>query len=398
MKKLFTLIALVAAAASSHAQPLSDWQFRQADGVTSLKERKIASRDAKGDRLPTVYELAKVPAKNDPKWAKVPMRGDRVEYSVDSRLSKDDYNKFDKAIDFTYFRAFLDLRNVSAAQLNSIKPVLVQIGQVDDQARAIISNSRNQEVYVEAMEGKRGGKDVTIDFSDKVVAGEVNTFFIVQVDDNCCRSNLTGGIKVTVAGREIKPDPAWIGGNSSFVKDGVDYSPEPPVKIVASNFKINAFSVNQGQDKGQWFFGVNKNDSTARIVKVGTPNTEVLNIDKVVVDDRSETYAFRVSNYPQCAGKQAFLTANPGANAVVKVDCHNATADVKQLPPSVQFVSITPFTRAPEAQTFTSFESKLRGASGESLYLRHRGFVLYIDAQHPSELFKQDASWKIMPN
>lgn len=157
------------------------------------------------------------------------------------------------------------------------------------------------------------------------------------------------------------------------------------VQLNADRFKVNAFSINQGKGKGEYFFGVNTNDKTGRIVKTGDPNTTVLQIKKV--DLGENTYAFMAENYmpKDGAGKNAYLVAKSEGNVIIEY-----LADVKA-DKGAQFSSLPAFTKADGAEQFLSFESKLK----PGFYLRHSGLVLYIHPLDPSELYKQDASWMI---
>lgn len=375
----------LAFAAITNAQTLSSWQVNPGEGVIDLPGG-VKSRSG-SERLPVVYDYAKVPAKNDPKWALAPVVNGQVNYgnSSSSILDKAKYNQFTQ-IDITYFRAFLDLRSVPKDF--KVQKVTVTVGNVDDQARKLLYNSNNIDgTPVNGLDGKRGGKDFTTDFTDKIVPGEINTFLILQVDDNCCGNILNGGIKVTLNGNELTPDVNWFSNNKTMVGGTPSYAEEKPVELKADRFKINAFSVNQGQGKGVYFFGVNNNDNTTgRIIRADDAKATVLHIKKV--DVGNNTYAFRVVNpLDNRTGKNAYLVAKD--DKTVKIEYLDDQGGVTSK--GAQFISLPAFTKAEGAEQFLSFESKLK----PGYYLRHSGLVLRIDELHPSELFKQDASWRI---
>jgi hypothetical protein len=71
-------------------------------------------------------------------------------------------------------------------------------------------------LFVAANDGKRGGTAVTTDFSKELLPGEINTFVIIQVDDNPSGNTLTGGITVKLNNSEIAPDPNWKASHQAF--------------------------------------------------------------------------------------------------------------------------------------------------------------------------------------
>jgi hypothetical protein len=378
MKNLL-IVALVflSFAPFANAQVLSFWEVNPGEGAINLPAG-VKSRNG-AERLPVVYEYATMPAINDPNWKQLTLDNmGKVNYgnSASSILDKAKYNTFTQ-IDITYFRAFLDLRNVTKDQIQS---VTVTVGNVDDQARKLVYNSKNQDgTPLQGKDGMRGGKDFTTDFTGGLVAGEINTLVILQVDDNCCGNILNGGIAVKINGAEQRPTVT----SATIIAGRPTYADEKTMELNADRFRVNAFSINQGKAKGEYFFGVNKGDNTGRIVKVNDPNITILQIKKE--DLGSNTYAFKVENYPPTPGKSAYLVAS--ADLKVKVEyLDNANSNK-----GAQFISYPAFTKAPDAAQFISFESKL--LSGH--YLRHSGLVLYINPEHPGELYKQDASWMI---
>lgn len=404
-KRQLILLICMALATITNAQKLSQWQLRRVDAPINLNpppfetsQTTVSSRSG-GERLPIVYEYASVPAKNDKKWvlAAVDSKG-KVNFAEKSRLDNKNYDNFTKQIDITYFRAFLDLRGVTDAA--RVKSVVVSIGQVDDQARMLVYNNKEAKYvngfFVGGTDAKRGGQPVIVDFSQHIALNQLNTLVIVQVDDNCCGNNLIGGITVKINDAEILPDPKAL---TTIDLTTTDYAEDKPVPLNIAKFNVNAFSVNQGQGQGLWFFGVNNGDNTARIIQKNTPNTTLLDINSVVVNAQANIYAFKVSNYPpdpEKKGRNAYLVANPVPNQTAKIQYLDDSKGAASLPAGAQFISLPAFTKTLGAATFSSFESKVRDTAGNRLFLRHRGYILFIDPEHPSELFNQDASWKII--
>ena len=375
--------------ANADAQTLSRWQVHQGEGAINLKPG-VKSRN-NGIKLPVVYEYASVPDMNASQWKTIDLKNGLIDYgsSSSSILKKENYDKFTE-IDITYFRAFLDLRNVKTKP-GSVK---VTIGNVDDQARMLIYNTDNTDgTPALGNDGKRGGKDFTTDFTNFVKIGEINTFIILQVDDNCCGNILTGGIKVMVDDKVLPTQESWLIDNDKFIKSKKTYADENPTAINSEEFNVNAFSVSQGTSPGSWFLGYNNNDKAiAMIVKANDPNSTILKIDKIPVGS-SNNYAFKIIDYapdPTNKGRSAFLVAQ--TNGSVTIDYLEDPMTAK----NAQFISLKAFTKASGSEQFLSFESALKDSKETKLYLRHQGYKLFIHKQDPSELFKQDASWKII--
>lgn len=379
MKRVLFFLSGIAVSVSVNAQALSSWEYNEGEGIVELKKGQ-KSRSSNGERLPVVYDYAVVPAKNDSKWKAANVVNGQVNHgnSNSSILDWSLYNKFTH-VDFTYFRAFLDLRNVPKDF--KIHKATVTIGEVDDQARMLVYNSDNLDgTSMNAADGKRGGKDFTTDFTSALRVGEINTFIIVQVDDNPRGNILKGGITVKINDKEVKPDPAWKTKYPELLK-GKEYA-EKTVALKAKKFKVNAFSVNNGQGRGLYFFGVKNGDNTGRIVKTDEKNITVLQIENISLGNNH--YAFKILNYPGAKqGESAYLVAKN--NSTVSVEF------LKNITDGAKFLSHPAFTKAAGSEQFLSFESKLK----PGFYLRHSGFVLRLDEKHPSELYKQDASWMI---
>ena len=154
------------------------------------------------------------------------------------------------------------------------------------------------------------------------------------------------------------------------------------VEIEANEFKVNAFSINQGRDRGLWYFGYNNNDTrTGRIVKKGNTGSTILKIHKVTVGGAGpDVYAFQIQ------GTDKYLSVEKGGGQRVFIESYPAGPPVE-----AQFRNHNAFTKATGAEQFSSFESIAKPKH----YLRHTGFVLFVHKDSSSELYKQDASWKI---
>jgi hypothetical protein len=194
---------------------LSPWQFHQGGDIINLPGGEF-SRDPKTqERLASIFKYATIPQKTDAGWKLAPLKDGKVHYGSEhsSRLKMpDDYNKF-KKVDFTYFRAFLDLSKVT----RKIESAVVTIGYVDDQARMVLFNSKYPNGhYIEANDAKRGGNNFITDFTAYLALGEINTFAIIQVDDNPTGNMLNGGISVKIDGNDVMPEPKWIEEHKSF--------------------------------------------------------------------------------------------------------------------------------------------------------------------------------------
>lgn len=195
----------------SNAQTVSAWEFHIAKAVVDLPEG-VKSRGPGGERMDFVYAYSDIPAKDDAGWQPAPVNKDgKITYgsSSSSRIPKEFYNKFTK-VDFTYFRSFLDLTSLPAN--TPIEKLEFQIGHVDDQARMLVMNSKYKTPEaVPAVGGKTGGNNFVVDFSKHVVPGEVNTIFIIQVDDNPGGNTLTGGVEAKLNNQPVKaavaPEP-----------------------------------------------------------------------------------------------------------------------------------------------------------------------------------------------
>jgi hypothetical protein len=201
------LSLLASASLEAGARTLSPWEFGQAEAVRDLPTGVLSRKG--NERLPVVYDFAKIPDKTDSRWKPAPVVNGKINYGAtnSSRIPQAFYGKFTK-VDFTYFRAFLDLTKVPADfKLNT---VTATIGKVDDQARMLLFNRKYpQGKFVPANDGKRGGDQVTTDFTNDIALGEMNTFVVIQVDDNPGGNILNGGITVMVNAAEVKPDLAW---------------------------------------------------------------------------------------------------------------------------------------------------------------------------------------------
>ena len=283
--------------ANARVLSLSHWEVNQGGDIVNLPNGEY-SRDPKTKaRLHSIFKYAKIPNKKDSKWKLAPLKEGKINYGTpnSSRLSwPQDYNKF-RRVDFTYFRAFLDLRT----NIESIKNAEIKIGYVDDQARMILFNSKNTKGYfIEANDAQKGGANFTTDFTDHLVQGEINTFIIIQADDNPRGNILNGGITVKINDNEIKPDSNWSIKHKSFLEEesytDKKFVPKTDDLIpLGNNFHIELFGDVFKEkethpilfDTGSWALCV---------------PTKWLNQDKITVKER---------NVIDCWGKKANLVS-----------------------------------------------------------------------------------------
>lgn len=380
MKKLVSIATLcLGLVAHSQAQTLSIWEVNEGEGIIDLKNNE---KSRKGDeRLPIVYKYANIPAKQDSKWKTVPTTNGQVSYSTKSILPNANYNKFIQ-LDLTYFRSYLHL----PANFK-VNKATVTIGTVDDQARMMLFNSLHPTgYYVEANDGKRGGQNVTTDFTKQLAVGEINTFVIVQVDDNCCANNLTGGITVNVNDKVVAPvvtsGPIW----DEFKKSSV--------YIDLNN--LRAYSINGGAYSDAEPFAVTRINSKAviRTYSKTSDKDAYLNIQKVQVGtaNNQPVFAFKVTNLDP----NTYLTLSgntPGDNKIT-------TKQYTTVPDEAKFFEEAPLWNDPQRAGFKSY----RSVKFTNSYLRHQGLDLEIDPKIDASnskdanaiaLYQKDASWRI---
>ena len=284
MKKIiYTVMCCVGSMAFTNAQSLSPWEVNLGEGIVNLPNG-VKSRNG-AERLSLVYNYSKLPDKQASGWKPVPTQNGSVAYSTQSILDKAKYDTFTQ-LDFTYFRAYLDIPN--GFNLNK---ATVTIGNVDDQARMMVINSLHPKgYYLEANDGKRGGQGVTTDFTKQIVVGEVNTFVIVQVDDNCCGNNLNGGITVKINDQVKEPTPTWPKEHVEFLKSDV--------YIDLNN--LRAYSINGGgySDAVPYAVTIKDGDCVIRTLKDLPDNSSYLNITKKQAGtlDGKPVFAFLVTN------------------------------------------------------------------------------------------------------
>ncbi len=151
-----------------------------------------------------------------------------------------------------------------------------------------------------------------------------------------------------------------------------------------SKFKVLAFSVHEGKaDKDPYWFALNSNDSRGRILSQAKLGSNAKWMEIQSIDLGNNTYAFKVTN----AGDDMYLTARDNK------EVHVEKAAGGTIPEGAKFKSVSPLTSAPGANelNFRSFQS----VKFANHYLRHSGFVMFVNTSNGTELFKQDASWLI---
>gem|GEM_PF-916125 len=149
-------------------------------------------------------------------------------------------------------------------------------------------------------------------------------------------------------------------------------------------FRVHAFSISEGKgDKDSYWFALNNNDSRGRILsqaKLGS-NAKWMEIQQVSLGNG--IYAFKVTN----SGSDMYLTARDNK------EVHVEKATGGNVSEGAKFRSVKALTSAKGAsdRNFCSFVS----VKFANHYLRHEHFAMFVHESNGSELFKQDASWRI---
>ncbi len=356
----------------AEAQTLSPWEVNTGEGVINLPNGVKSRKGA--ERLSIVYDYAKIPDKTAAGWKLISAPNGNVAYSTTSILDKAKYDQFTQ-LDLTYFRGYLTLPN--GFKLNK---ATVTIGNVDDQARMLVFNSLHPKgYYVEANDGKRGGQGVTTDFTGKIAVGEVNTFIIVQVDDNCCGNNLTGGISVQINDQVIKPTTTWAKEHTEFLKSDV--------YIDLNN--LRAYSINGGGYSDSQPYGVTTEggDCVIRTLDELSAEAPYLSIIKKQVGNSSNNkpvFVFQVMN----SGPNTYLVPK-GSLAQDNRITTRQFGDV--IPDEAKFYEESPLFSDPKQNGFNSYQNvKFAGS-----YLRHQGKFLEIDPKGSDNVYIKDATWRI---
>lgn len=161
-----------------------------------------------------------------------------------------------------------------------------------------------------------------------------------------------------------------------------------PTKVVATSlpdkFKVHAFSVNEGKkEQDDYWFALKNNNTRGSILSTAklVDGAKWMEIERV--DLPNNAIAFKVVN----AGSDMYLVARDNKEVhVEKVNGNN-------LPDGAKFKTISPLTSAKGANenNYRSFES----VKFPNHFLRHAGYILFVNTNNNTELFKQDASWLI---
>jgi hypothetical protein len=148
------------------------------------------------------YKYKSFPPYTSPHWEDAPIDDNgKLNFVKPSRLEGGFTHLPHKQVDFTYFRSIVVIPKNE--EITSFKVI---IDHVDDGARMYLFNKKNKDgKYIEADDAKRGGDQVSADFTKDVTDGQ-NTIVIVQFDQNPVLNTLTGGIKIEINGKEIETD------------------------------------------------------------------------------------------------------------------------------------------------------------------------------------------------
>ncbi len=184
---------------------LSTWEMNSCRGHIPLGTIDMKSQHGN----PIAYQLANKPPKQDAGWGPAPTNSaGQVNMVLRSTVP------CFQAVDFTYFRAFVDI-----PETMTTSSFTVTIGNVDDGARMYIYNSEYPNGHFDpATDGRLAGSNFTVDFKDEIVLGEINTIMIVQMDDCASHNNLTGGLTLRVNNNVVQPNPNWTSEHARYVK------------------------------------------------------------------------------------------------------------------------------------------------------------------------------------
>jgi hypothetical protein len=196
------------------------WQINKANGPINLAGTGVDLQNQHGN--PVAYQLASIPAKDNPGWGPAPMKNGQIHFSEYSSIP------CFSMVDFTYFRSYVYIPTGKNHDLR------VKIGSVDDGVRMYIFNSRYPQLtnktgniggfYVAASDGKLYGSNIEVNFTNYVVPGELNLIMIVQFDDCQVGNNLTGGIEIKYNGQVVIPNAGTqIPGGNTYSGNQGDY-------------------------------------------------------------------------------------------------------------------------------------------------------------------------------
>ncbi|WCT74010.1 AbfB domain-containing protein [Sphingomonas naphthae] len=124
-----------------------------------------------------------------------------------------------------------------------------------------------------------------------------------------------------------------------------------------------------------WFVGP-KADARIEQYDASTVKPTVTTENRLAADGKTRVVTFKGAN-----GK--YLTIYPDGSAKF---LGNLPTD-----PAAQFVAV-PGLASPPGQSLTSFQS----LPNRNLYLRHSSFILYAHRNDGSELFRRDATWRVL--
>ncbi len=155
--------------------------------------------------------------------------------------------------------------------------------------------------------------------------------------------------------------------------------------VVPTKFKIHAYSINQNRGgTPDYYAGIKGTGGEQQmyILKRDELTNGATWSDIETVQAGTNMYAFKLS------GTNMYITVNAAKLVVFK-------EFTGQIPDEAKFHARPPLTKAADAQSiYASFES----VKYPTHYMRHQGFVMKITQSvvgTDSELFKQDASWKL---
>jgi hypothetical protein len=204
-RRILTLIAtasliLMMSAASLLAQTRSPWEMHDGLEVTGSNPNGLVpfscSPSQHGD--PCEYDVATIPATNDPGWGPAP-DGAIIGFSIPSRVCDAPVSCMAYG-DFTYFQTLVDIPGDVV-----VTTFTIAFDGMDDGCRVSIFNSAYPSGLVVPGSYVFLGGSGTTNLKDYVVSGEINRVVVTQVDDCCSENNLRSAIVV------LNGEPVTVG-------------------------------------------------------------------------------------------------------------------------------------------------------------------------------------------
>lgn len=254
---------------------VSPWMMHQGKGVIPIAKLTPINGNLWGH--PEIYTYAERPAKNDKGWVymtKEPGGGLDANGNIDYKRKSILTGAAHTAVNFTYFRTFIDIPAGT-----DVDHLTVTIGKVDDGARMYIHNSKHAQDenndgksdghHDNATDAKLGGSNFTVDFGQEYVAGEINTIVIIQEDQSASRNDIQGGITIKFDDQVIKPvtKTEWNSRHEEFEAEP-DYTGDEQDQAHTNKFIKGSWSGANPENELSFLF---RENGTAVITDDGDP-------------------------------------------------------------------------------------------------------------------------------